>query len=296
MGAKYSLHLILFIVFACCSVPAAFSHPEHKANKYTDRGNEYARQQDWPRAAKEYAHAIEHGLKDPATAYACATFYCLAEKYNLAFAYLDSAIVFDFTNVQRLRYDNNLLPLHEDPRWENIVDKMTIAQDAYLERCHLNREVFYLWKAAQFDHGIAADTISQEVVTANDNARFSQLQDQLNRKQLTVADDYYNAALILYYSEDQQNLSTCESCIDQAIKLDPEKVTYQWFAAYVRDKHLVSQGKRQIYGTQVSQDENGLWRLEPINETTISDSERTRLGLPTLKELQEQIDEDNHVK
>lgn len=277
------------------NVPSS-AHPEHVANTYTERGNRYAQQEKWSKAAKEYAKAIRHGLQDPATAYICATFYTFAGNEDRAFAYLDSAVVFDYTNVQRLQYDTNLQPLRRDDRWPGLVSRMEAAQENYLLRNNLNRDLFFLWKETVYDHSIAVDSLPAELVTEHDYQRAKRISNLLEQEPTLINEDYYTAARILYYSDQPEHLTLGEWCMQEALETAPHHVTYRWFNAYVTDKRLRSEGQPQIYGTQVSEDSLGFYQLEPIDETVISDSLRLQIGLPTLDDFRAQIARDNEER
>ena len=58
--------------------------------------------------------------------------------------------------------------------------------------------------------------------------------------------------------------------------------------AYLEDRVLMHQGKRQIYGTQFHE-VNGVMELYPVEDEGQLDARRDRLGLPSMSEYRRQI-------
>jgi TonB family protein len=58
----------------------------------------------------------------------------------------------------------------------------------------------------------------------------------------------------------------------------------RWLAAAALDRHLLSTGEPQQYGTQF-QIRDSTWYLSPIDTAAVSDAERRRAGARTLDEI-----------
>jgi hypothetical protein len=60
--------------------------------------------------------------------------------------------------------------------------------------------------------------------------------------------------------------------------------------ALLEDRILVGEGKKQLYGSQVTAGPEGVPRLHPIEDPDNVDSRRSAVGLPPLKEYLEHLE------
>jgi len=88
------------------------------------------------RKAGAYAGLIEYYQRDPgfgedpAALFAVAGLYSLQDNMVMAFGHLQEAVDHGFDSPESLTSDEALAPLHEDPRWDDIVQKVRANWDA----------------------------------------------------------------------------------------------------------------------------------------------------------------------
>jgi hypothetical protein len=284
---KYSL-LILFV-----STISAFAHPNHPHDSLSIAANNAYAENKWAEAAYLYAEAIEHGVNDPSTVYNCACAFARAEQPDSAFHYLDLAISKDFTNVQHLQKDTDLISLYSDSRWPKLIVAMKAAQQAYLNREGINAELFYMMKEDQAARQLPVDSIRWDSISVKDNQRLMRVKEMAEAGVLKVSEDFFNAALICQHGADSSDYKLANTLARQAVELDSTDSSAKWLVASAWDRYLQKTGRPQIYGTQFVLNNKGQWTLEPLDSLSISDTERARWNVPSLSEARKHVEDLN---
>jgi len=129
-----------------------------------------------------------------------------------------------------------------------------------------------------------------EKVTNRDVERRKQVRQLVAQGQVKTARDYFNAALIFQHGLTARDYKTALSFAKRSIKLGGGKWA-KWLFAVITDRLLLSEGKKQKFGTQfsiVSGKRKGktvrMMRLLPI-EKRIGDTYRAQYGISPLKEI-----------
>ena len=71
-------------------------------------------------------------------------------------------------------------------------------------------------------------------------------------------------------------------CLDLMAKVPPDEISRSNFA-YLTDRVLLAEGKKQLYGTQFTLT-NGVCTLRPLEDEANVDKRRKDVGLPPLAE------------
>ena len=66
--------------------------------------------------------------------------------------------------------------------------------------------------------------------------------------------------------------------------------------ALLEDRVLMREGKKQIYGSQLQQNDKGAWEFYPIEDEPNVDERRQAVGLPSLAEYARQFGFEYHPK
>ena len=78
-------------------------------------------------------------------------------------------------------------------------------------------------------------------------------------------------------------------CLDLMSKLPPEQVS-QSNVAYLTDRVLLAEGKKQVYGTQMME-EGDAYKPRPLEDAEGVDKRRAAVGLPPLAEYLKEVEE-----
>lgn len=256
---------------------------------------------DYEHAAFAYSEAFKvngwKGLSNDRYNAACA--WALARNADSAFFQLYRiATAMNYTNVSHMSTDTDLLPLHDDKRWNEVME--IVKQNKEKAEVHYNRPLV-----------ARLDTIFRE--------------DQSYRLKLdSIAKRYgYDSKEIKAYwrmieEKDSVNLVLVKGILDQYGWLGPEVVsergnlalflviqhadihTQEHYLPMMReavkngrakgsnlalleDRVALRQGKKQLYGSQIGQDsDTKLYYVQPLEDPDHVDQRRASIGLQPL--------------
>jgi len=228
-----------------------------------------------------YAEAIEHGAGSETISFNAACCYALAGDTERAFEFLNRSLDRGWRDVAHLEADTDLRGLHEDERWQPIVQRAIVAREAYAKAN--NQELLDMYEADQSDR---SGQIDWALVGPRDEKRRQRVKEILEAGDVKTADDYFHAAMVLQHGAGSADFKLAHELALKASELDADHSTARWLAAAAKDRYLQSIGEPQIYGTQFRK-VDGQWTLEPIDETAVTDEERARWGVPPLASAKE---------
>lgn len=88
-----------------------------------------------------------------------------------------------------------------------------------------------------------------------------------------------------------QNPKFQRECLDLMQPLLASEQVSKQNVAYLTDRVLLAEGKKQLYGTQFQQNAKGEWEPKPIEDPENVDKRRLEMGLNTLAEYRKMIEE-----
>jgi hypothetical protein len=255
--------------------------PQHDAD-LRSRANRAYMQKDYAACGA----AFDEVAADPVTrnetdAHNAACCYALAGKPDLAFAALDRGVANGMRSAATLEGDGDLASLRSDPRWPALIAKVKKAQEAY--RATVHAELARMYEEDQGDR--STQPIDWAKVGPRDAARLARVKELVAAGAPKVSDDYYHAAMIFQHGETAEEYAQVETLALRAVAIDPQNKKARWLAAAGRDRYLFKIGKPQIYGTQFHKID-GVWTIEPIDRTAMTDAERAKANVPPLAEAE----------
>ena len=102
-----------------------------------------------------------------------------------------------------------------------------------------------------------------------------------------MGDDGANAAWLLVQHADADPKFQ-RRCLDLMTQLPGDQVP-KTKVAYLTDRVLLAEGKKQIYGTQFTQ-QDGKWAPRPLEDEKNVEQRRAEAGLPPLDEYIRQLE------
>jgi len=149
---------------------------------------------------------------------------------------------------------------------------------------NINQELYQLYKDDQSERESGQYTFS------DDSKRKAKVEAMLKNGLVKSAKDYFHAAIIFQHGTTPKDFKKANYLALKSVELDPGDMAAKWLSCASEDRYLRSIGEPQIWGTQfIKADSDSKWSLAPIDTTAVSDEERIKYGVPTLKELQEQL-------
>jgi hypothetical protein len=264
-------------------------------------------------SAKEYDSAFREagGHGRPNDFYDAACSWALAGNPDNAFFYLDRAArEGKWSDLDAANNDKDLLNLHADKRWQNILDRMRLNQlekgnkiDKALEDT-LNR----IYTNDQSSR-LAIDSIQQrfgqdsrqmdslwEAMSRKDSVNLDLVTDILRRHGWQGPDEVGERAsmaifLVIQHSDSLTQV-TYLPMMRAAVK---EGKARGEDLALLEDRILTNQGKPQIYGSQVKMDPSGKASFFPILDEVNVNKRRASVGLGPIEEYARYFHIDYHV-
>ncbi len=275
---------------------------DEKYLAYIGHASHFYKAKDFHNSALAYdsAFAYAGGKGRTGDFYDAACSWAQAGNKDSAFRYLDQAIRGKWSNDAHTAKDSDLISLHNDKRWSNELDHIRLNRlekeskidkplgdtlnqvytDDQFYRRQLDsvqkkygpdsKQMQALWKKIE-----EKDSIDLEIVTSI-----------LNRKGWLGPDEVGQRAsealwLVIQHADSLTQvtwLPVMKTAVEQG-KAQPDEL------ALLEDRILVTQGKKQIYGSQVHSDpKTGKMNFFPIEDEPNVNKRRATVGLGPLEE------------
>jgi len=193
-------------------------------------------------------------------------------------------------NPDFLNRDPDLGSLRNSKEWEDLVEQLTAERRDYVKT--VNPRLYELFMQDQLDR-IFVDWSKPEEWRAmglRDKQRGADLAQIVEARELSTAEDYFYAGLMLMHGRDSTNYLRARTLAREAMRLDSSHLQAKRLSAAAQDRYLWSLGRPQWYGTQSRRDENGTWTMEPIDKNAVTDTQRRELNVPSLDEARQRLE------
>lgn len=256
-------------------------------------------------SAHLFTVAISKGASHPNSFYNAACSFALSGNKDSAFVFLEKAIAKGWRDVNLMQKDKDLNSLHSDPLWIEVVTKCQTALDFY--EATLDKPLRHeLLKMKEEDQalrkmvGSTPDTALWRKVQEVDQKNTARMKEIIQQYgwpgSSLVGEEGASAAwlLVQHADLDSEFQKFCLPLVTKAAK----KGEATWKnVAYLTDRVLVGEGKKQIYGTQCRWNEStGKYEPSPIEDATNVDKRRKEVGLEPLSEYVKKLNKFNLQK
>jgi hypothetical protein len=261
---------------------------------------------DHAKAIELYRAAIDKGMKSPEAPYNMACCQALLGQTNDAFQSLAQAIERGWRSVDHMKADADLTSLRGDSRWAAALASCEAAREKYfrsLKEPELARELLkrrdedqrlrFQLEDAMRKGGNARESVPQNLMheldrVDRDNTEFMKKAIEKHGwpGRSLVGDDASRAAwLLIQHSPDTDLQSRCADLLRTAVKNNDANGQD---LAYLTDRVLIRQGKKQVYGTQFRGNGKEAQPF-PIEDEANVDKRRAEIGLQPLAEYAKTI-------
>lgn len=274
--------LLLILLLSPISVSIAQISPPYSWDEHVYQAIEERVKGNFELAAEHFRAAAE--TKDSANfqQYWDATIqYARAKKVDNAFYMLDKAIDAGMVDVKRLQEKTRIESLHEDSRWNQAVEKMTLAEEALmssLSHPDLRKELMKRWDN---DQALVGQFEQQRVIIKNNSKRLKEVIDQIGWPTISMVgkDGSWSAWAIAQHAYDVEFQRYCLSQI--ALALSNDEVEPELYAE-LHDRIARNTYQQQLFGMAIMERE-GIEGFYPIQEEWNVNQRRQQIGLPPLK-------------
>ncbi len=132
-------------------------------------------------------------------------------------------------------------------------------------------------------------------IDKNDAERLREVNEIIQNGGLITSNDFFNAAIILQHGSKPSDYKKANELAKKSVEIDANNRIAKILIAQSMDRYLLSINKPQIFGTQ-RREIGELEYLQDIDTLKISDEERKKLGIQTLKENLDYFNKIHHKK
>jgi len=290
-------------------VHIAFCQNNGGYTRLIDEANKLYQNKEYLKSGKKYAEAFaadgNKGFLEDRYNAACS--WALANETDSAFALLFMiAIKGNYADYDYLINDNDLKPLYNDPRWEEI--KSIVKSNKEKKEANYNKKLVAILDTIFTDDQKSRDQLnavaekygweSREVDSmVNDKAFKEKLRktDSINTVRITSIIDHYGwlgADVVgelgnstFFAVIQHSDLKTQEKYLPvmrEAVKNGKARADQ---LALLEDRVALKEGRRQIYGSQLGMDPiTKKTYVCPLEDPDNVDARRDRVGLPPMQE------------
>ena len=247
---------------------------------------------DYVRSAALCEDAIKAGASPRIPAYNAACCYALLGRTDKAFNWLDKSLDAGWRDVDSLKSDSDFRSLHSDPRWGQAIERCQENRVTYLKSIQqpaLREELLVRLKEDQRIRFAPKPDYREWHRIDGDNTAFMKKVIEKHGwpgKTLVGADGAQAAFMLVQHAaSDQPFQKRCLTLLKVAVEQGEARASDM---AYLEDRALVMNGRRQIYGTQFHT-VHGKLVPETIEDEANVDARRRKVGLPPLAEYTKQV-------
>lgn len=289
---KKFLSVLLVVLFSSVTFAQDYSSIRSNAEKL---GNEKL----YSQAVELYRQAFLIESKSKNDLYNAACYASLAGDKDQAFAWLESAIQMGYINLIHLSIDTDLANLHTDARWKklttNLSERIAIIEKNYNKP--LQNQLLQIYQDDQ-NSRLQIDGLTEKY--GNNSKQVQTLWKRINKNDIKnlakikvilkkygwVGPDKIGAQAnqTIFLVIQHADLKTQQQYLPMMREAVKDKRANAGSLALLEDRVALGEGRNQIYGSQLTGDENGQFSLSPIEDPDNVDVRRASVGLPPLSE------------
>jgi hypothetical protein len=299
------------ILFFCCSIVTQISFGQNRPPKeYSDfikKADSLYNVKQFKAAAMTYTLAFKtlggKGIVDDRYNAACS--WALAEYPDSAFFQLDKIVTnAKYSDYNHITNDPDLKSLYKDKRWDPLLERIKANKDK--AEANLNKPLVYKLDSIFDDdqkYRLRIDEIEKKF--GRESKEMNALWDTIREKDAinlikvkSILDKYGwlgkdvigvkgNSTLFLVIQHSDQ--TTQEKYLPMMRESVKNGKASASSLALLEDRVLLGQGKKQIYGSQISFDpEKNLYYVRPLEDPDNVDKRRAEVGLQPLSDYVKQ--------
>lgn len=170
----------------------------------------------------------------------------------------------------------------------------SVAAQSTITTSKDNEELARLYEQDQSDRAPENEKrLGWKIIGARDKSRENRVKELYARNALQTGTDYYHAAMILQHADlPEDYLLAHELCV---VAIGKGEEQARSLAAKSEDRFLMEIGRPQRFGTQFVSQNNGPFRLYPV-DTSVTDELRRLMDVPSLAQAKKRETRMNEKK
>lgn len=282
--------IFVLLIFVCnCAISQSFFELRTQAEQA-------GLKQNFREATDLYRQSFAIHALNRRDFYNAACIASLAGDPNQAFEWLDQSVQLGYDDIGHLTKNVDLLKLHSDPRWENLVSSLSrkIAQAEQNYNKPLQEDLLQIFKEDQNIRSKIGDAFKkygQNSVQVQELEKLMVEIDQANLKKIAAIIDVHGwvgpeqvgrlASNALFIVIQHAELDVQRRYLPKVREAVKQPFADASWLAYLEDRIAIREGRKQRYGTE-------LWSANgQLDHTSLEDPEniderRAKLGLPPI--------------
>jgi hypothetical protein len=232
--------------------------------------------------------------------YNCAACYISQGEKDKGFYYLQQLITRGFADTKKIGSDSSFEPVWKDARWIPMLDKVAVNKSKMMGKYGIDliEELKKIYDADQLYRNQYLDLLKVEHKNYEDLSRIRDSiihYDSINIERITALIDKYGwpgmdvvgglGNMAAFFVIQHADLATRKKYLPLVKRSVKERQTPITHYAYLLDRTLTDEGKKQIYGTQLEMDtlinKN---KLLPVKDPRSLNKRRKEIGLCTIEQ------------
>jgi hypothetical protein len=304
MNLKYIKSINIAIMknaFSCILLLLAISVFGQDYSSLVSKAEQFYGDKDYKKSIAAYQKAFKTGNPETLDYYNAARAATIADQKSLAFQWLNMAFLQGWTNVEYLKNDLDLNALHSSQQWTDLVLSMQKANDEQLDETFDEALQVRLLKIHEADQVIRrkldmiVNTYGLKSPPFDSLMKLIKHHDSINLIEIAPILDEFGwpgpekvgpianntLSLVIQHA----NLATQQKYLPlMRMAVKAQKATASALAL-VEDQVALGEGRNQIYGSQVQQDDHTReYFILPIEDPENVDKRRARIGLGPMSE------------
>ncbi len=296
--------IILFVFI--CLFSFSQTEPPKEYFEWVEKGSKLYNAKDYKRSALAYSIAFKFndGKSLPEDRYNAACSWAMAGNIDTSFYHLFRLVTkAKVTDYRRFINDSDLNRLHKDKRWQPLLD--SILHNKEIAEAKLNKPLVRILDTILEEdqkYRMAFDALEKDLMKSNeqrnkekdDLAQKQMKADGINLRKVQAILDKYgwlgpdeighdgNMTLFLVIQHSYQSVQ--EKYLPMLREAVKNKKAEPADLALLEDRVLLGQGKKQIYGSQLTIGADGKSRFSPIEDEANVNKRRAEVGLQPIEE------------
>jgi hypothetical protein len=300
MNSRTYPSLVLCILLFLCIGKSAEAQVDKRYFEFARVADSLYKNKNYADAALYYSDAfkVNNSKGYPVDRYSAACAWTHAGNFDSAFYNLNRIMTYtDYFNFLDISIDSNLIPLHQDSRWQHLIETINENRSkTKLNQPALSQELNKILIDDQKDRG-SIQAIREQFgpqssayrnlwasIQRSDSANLIAVEKILDKYGWLGADDVGEQGnLALFLAIQHADLTAQQKYLPMLRDAARNKKAKGEYLAMLEDRVAIEEGKMQVYGSQVGIDSaTGGYYVLPLQDPDNVDKRRASVGLNTM--------------
>jgi hypothetical protein len=285
------MNYLKVLLFGVLIFTAFLSANDQSYSELISEANSLYDSKDYENSARQFEKAFEIMTGRSGDYYNAACSWALAGNKVNAFRNLNLAIEKGWLYPEHTKTDPDLKSLHDDGEWKTAIE--LLAQKVAAYEAGLNKELIeelkiiqerdqrYRGAMAEADEDLQDLWASQNELDSMNLVRIKEIIDEYGYPGKSMVGYHSGVAFLVIQHSDLETQEAYFPILKEAA--DAGEMRWSSLALLI-DRIRMGKGQKQLYGSQITQNEQGEYIVYPIEDEANVNKRRAEVGLQPLEE------------